>query len=247
MPFGPSLSAVANDHFAFVSAAEAPEEPQDRRLDAVEAAIAKLQTGMESLLSRLPGAGDLQGQADPVPEPRAKASAAPPAGGVGAVGKPLPGLDPAVVRSARAAGVPEAQLQRMSAMVSHARRLPAEPPRPGISPLDDEEEDLPAPDGGGDRATGNPLDTAVLKMSEILQHMHRDRRGGSVEDVLDRAEGGGDPTSVTLGAGKSKAAACQRLKTLLRTSPAEISRLIETQMNEDFTLAPSGPGLENLQ
>ena len=68
-----------------------------------------------------------------------------------------------------------------------------------------------------------------------------------MEDVLDRAEGGGDPTSVTLGAGKSKAAAYQRLKTLLRTSPAEISRLIETQMNEDFTLAQSGPGLENLQ
>ncbi|CAE7908987.1 unnamed protein product, partial [Symbiodinium microadriaticum] len=222
VPFGPSLSAVANDHFAFVSAAEAPEEPQDRRLDAVEAAIAKLQTGMESLLSRLPGAGDLQGQAAPVQEPRPKASAAPPAGGVSAVGKALPGLDPAVVRSARAAGVPEVQLQRMSAMVSNARRLPAEPPRQGISPLDDEDEDLPAPDGGGDRATGNPLDAAVLKMSEILQHMHRDRRGGSVEDVLDRAEGGSDPTSVTLGAGKSK-------------------------MNEDFTLAQSGPGLENLQ
>ena len=223
VPFGPSLSAVANDHFAFVSAAEAPEEPQDRRLDAVEAAIAKLQTGMESLLSRLPGAGDLQGQAAPVQEPRPKASAAPPAGGVSAVGKALPGLDPAVVRSARAAGVPEVQLQRMSAMVSNARRLPAEPPRQGISPLDDEDEDLPAPDGGGDRATGNPLDAAVLKMSEILQHMHRDRRGGSVEDVLDRAEGGSDPTSVTLGAGKSKAAAYQRLKTF-ENPPAHFSR-----------------------
>ena len=77
--------------------------------------------------------------------------------------------------------------------------------------------------------------------------MHRDRRGGSLEEVLDRAEGSTDPAGTALGGGRSKAAAYQKLRNLLRSSPAEISKLIETQMNEDFAAARSGPGLEGLQ
>eukprot|EP00439_Symbiodinium_sp_Y106_P041363 s7398_g5.t1 len=206
------------------------------------AAIGKLQSGMEALLARLPAASARDGPAADAGLPIQGSLGGKPKPGL----QPLPGLDPAVVKSARQAGVPEAQLQRMSALVSGARRLPAEPQRPGAPVLDDEEL-VQAPDGGGVGTASTPLDHAVLKMSEILQLMHRDRRGGSLEEVLDRAEGSTDPAGTALGGGRSKAAAYQKLRNLLRSSPAEISKLIETQMNEDFAAARSGPGLEGLQ
>ena len=108
------------------------------RLEAVESAIGELRSGMDQLLSRLPAGSAHQGVAAgggaaALPKSRA-ASQAPGAGA-------LPGLDPAVVRSARQAGIPEAQLTKMSQLVQGARKLPAEPRKKVMDPLDDEEEE----------------------------------------------------------------------------------------------------------
>ena len=118
--------------------------------------------------------------------------------------------------------------------------MPAEP-RKGISdPLDDEEDEADDPPESG---RGSQLQTAVVQMSKILQRMTRDRKATNLEDVLDRADGRLD-VGASSSTGRSKAAAYQRLKTLLRTSPSKVSRSIEACMQEDFNLAQSGPGLE---
>ena len=120
--------------------------------------------------------------------------------------------------------------------------MPAEPRKGITDPLDDEEDEADAgdpPENGG----GNQLQTVVVQMSKILQRMTRDKKVTNLEDVLDRADGGME-RGASSSSGRSKAAAYQRLKTLLRTSPSEVSRSIESCMQEDFNLAQSGPGLE---
>ena len=158
--------------------------------------------------------------------------------GVGA----LPGLDPAVVRSARQAGIPEAQLTKMSQLVQGARKLPAEPRKTVLDPLDDEEEEAEVGAevvaGGGDA-----LQAAVLQMSQILQVMHKDRRSGTLEEVLERADGPSEATSSSQVGGRSKGAAYLKLRGLLRTAPQEVWQSIERCMQEDFMLAQTGPGL----
>ena len=173
------------------------------------------------------------------PGPKAKAGVGSRAGP--AVEAGLPGLDPAVVKSARLAGIPEAQLEKMSKLVGGARKLPVEPRGGGLDPLDDEEEEDGAearPGKGG----GSELETVVVQMSRILQHMHKDKKPGNLEDVLDRADGGSDPSGASSSGGRSKAAAYQKLKSLLRSSPAEISKAVERCMSEDFTLSQRRAG-----
>ena len=107
-PLGASLTAVASEHFAFHSAHEYEEEamPADRtteRLQAVESAISELKAGIQTLLDRKAGGN---------PAPETKPGGKEPEGtnpgvGAGRGGGSLPGLDPAVLRSARMAGVPE--------------------------------------------------------------------------------------------------------------------------------------------
>ncbi|CAE7822324.1 unnamed protein product, partial [Symbiodinium necroappetens] len=193
---------------------------------------------LEALLDRSAPEGNKDAPTNPGPKAKA---------GVGSRAGPgveagLPGLDPAVVKSARLAGIPEAQLEKMSKLVGGARKLPVEPRGGGLDPLDDEEEEDGAearPGKGG----GSELETVVVQMSRILQHMHKDKKPGNLEDVLDRADGGSDPSGASSSGGRSKAAAYQKLKSLLRSSPAEISKAVERCMSEDFTLSQSGPGL----
>ena len=49
-----------------------------------------------------------------------------------------------------------------------------------------------------------------------------------MEEVLERAEGSTDQAGSALGGGRSKAAAYQKLRGLMKSSPAEISKLIES-------------------
>ncbi|CAE7842292.1 unnamed protein product, partial [Symbiodinium sp. KB8] len=241
-PLAASLTAIAGEHFSFHSAQEYAEGEEELgvpdRLAAVENAISELRSGIQALLDRSAPDGNKDAPANP--GPKAKAGVGSRAGP--AVEAGLPGLDPAVVKSARLAGIPEAQLEKMSKLVGGARKLPVEPRGGGLDPLDDEEEEDGAearPGKGG----GSELETVVVQMSRILQHMHKDKKPGNLEDVLDRADGGSDPSGASSSGGRSKAAAYQKLKSLLRSSPAEISKAVERCMSEDFTLSQSGPGL----
>ena len=80
---------------------------------------------------------------------------------------------------------------------------------------------------------------AVLQMTKILTAMQKDR-SNDLENLLDRSDGGGDGASGS-GGSRSKSAAFQKLKTLLKTAPEQISASIETLMSEDFAQVQSGP------
>ena len=83
-------------------------------------------------------------------------------------------------------------------------------------------------------------------MSRILDVFHWDKKASNLEDLLDRADGG-DASQGSTGGGRSKAAACNRLRALLTKDPQEISRSIEGLMAEDFLLSQSGPEQEDVR
>ena len=261
VPFGPALSSIASEHFAFVTAGEGgseapegygaeaagdehPEEEElswEDRLTGLESGLTRMQKSIEQLLS----AGK---EKPPLP-----VSEAPLGGGVGlAKGKAvLPGLDPTVVVAARQAGIPEDQLRRMSDLAmtgagpKSARPVTAKAkakPRDALDESEEEAEDVSPPDG---LALSDPVSQAVVTMSKILAGMQKDReKSNDLEHLLDRADGGGGEGAGGLGATRSKAAAYQKLRALLRNAPEQISASIEGLMSEDFAQVQSGPRQE---
>ena len=252
-PYGPSLSAIAGERFAFVTAAEngseapggEPSEPPE------EQSWEQRLTGLEAGLSRLQSSLDLLARS-----PNKAAEPPPPAAGIGEVSRAapglnregLPGLDPTVVGAARQAGIPEEQLQKMSllAMQGVTERQPrpgAPKPKATVQAALDESEDEAPDEGAQLEASGSPMELAVLQMSKILANMQKDRNS-DLENLLDRADGGGEGASGS-GAGRSKSAAYHKLKGLLKTAPEQIGASIEQLMSEDFAQVQSGPRQQN--
>ncbi|CAE7939205.1 unnamed protein product, partial [Symbiodinium sp. KB8] len=155
LPYGPSLSAIAADHFAFLTAAEDPIE----------------EGGSENAAGAPPGL---------TRPPR------------------LAGLDPGVVDAARAAGVPEGQLVRMSQMAASARgRLGGRAkaaPRRAADPLDESDDEVARVAGEGDGlVSGSQLSQAMIQISQVLKAMHSEReKRNDLEELLDRADGASD-------------------------------------------------------
>ena len=89
-------------------------------------------------------------------------------------------------------------------------------------------------------AEGGPMAQAVIQMSKILTAMQKDR-SNDLENLLDRADGGGGEAVSGAGGSRSKSAAYLKLKALLRASPEQISASIESLMAEDFAQVQSGP------
>ena len=259
VPFGPALSSIASEHFAFVTAAEGgseapdgaeaagdehPEEDElswEDRLTGLESGLTRMQQSIEQLLAAEKG------------KPTLPVEQASQGGGVGPIkGKAvLPGLDPTVVVAARQAGIPEEQLRRMSDLAmtgagqKTARPSPAKAkakPRDALDESEEEAEDASPPDGP---ALSDPVSQAVVTMSKILAGMQKDReKSNDLEHLLDRADGGGGEGAGGLGATRSKAAAYQKLRALLRNAPEQISASIESLMAEDFAQVQSGPRQE---
>ena len=235
-PFGPSLSAIASEHFAFHTPAEegaqdqgpAGEEAWEDRLTRLEAGMLKVQESMQLMLDGAPitdrrapsgsGVGDIG--------PRPQASAKP----------HLAGLDPAVVEAARAAGIPEDQLTRMSQLATKGAKAPgakakakAKLPLLPEDPLDESEDDVAAAEGGGALVEGSQPGAGAERKNDL-------------EELLDRADtGGGEALGSGSSGSRSKSAAYLKLRGALRSSPELISGSIESLMEEDFTGAQSGP------
>ena len=255
-PYGPSLSAIAGEHFAVVtgvegSARDADEEPApslpgeqepswEERLTGLEAGLSRLQQSLDRFVS---GAGKAT-----LPRERgeARGSAVPGAPGLGA--PKLPGLDPAVVAAARQAGIPEEQLAKMSQLVTigggaaPGKGAPKAKTfaRTAALNLLDESEAEEENEQTAAVAEGGPMAQAVIQMSKILTAMQKDR-SNDLENLLDRADGGGGEAVSGAGGSRSKSAAYLKLKALLRASPEQISASIESLMAEDFAQVQSGP------
>ena len=264
LPYGPSLSAIAADHFAFLTAAEDPIEEGgsenaggvegqawEQRLRSLEQGMRQLQTSMQALVDGVPLSRE---------EPAGPSAEAASAAGVGAfLGAPpgltrpprLAGLDPGVVDAARAAGVQEDQLVKMSQMAASGRgRLGGRAkaaPRRAADPLDESDDEVARGAGEGDGPiSGNQISQAMIQISQVLKAMHSEReKRNDLEELLDRADGASDALGGAGSSGRSKAAAFHKLRGILRTSPELIAASIEALIAEDFSLAQSGPSLED--
>ncbi|CAE7255205.1 unnamed protein product [Symbiodinium sp. CCMP2592] len=248
-PYGPSLSAIASEHFAFLTLAEEGGPPHvesggegsawEHRLTRLEAGLAKMQESMQALLDGAPlsdGASQGRGIGSLAEAPSRRPA--------------LAGLDPSVVEAARKAGVPEEQLVRMSRLATKSGKLSEAKARPKakaqavrLDPLDEsEDEALPGAGGTGAAGASDPVSLAVVQIGQVLQALHRERdRKNDLEDLLDLADSGaGEALGATTGGSRSKTAAYLKLRGVLRSSPELISSSIVNLIHEDFVGAQTG-------
>ncbi|CAE7942312.1 unnamed protein product, partial [Symbiodinium necroappetens] len=163
-PYGPSLSAMASEHFALTPAEEVVQGgfagEEENRLTRLESGMQRVQEGLRPLLDGAPlsveatapsvaGVGDLSGgRASPAQRPL------------------LAGLDPAVLE----AGEDESSGAIAFGPRRPARRVPGRRCGPG---------------GSGDRVS-----LAVVQIGQVPKAMQREReKKNDLEDLLERAEG----------------------------------------------------------
>ena len=244
-PYGPSLTSAARDLFAFQSAAEelpvpsgAAEAEADLtdKVQNIEAAVLGLQGGLEAIRQQLARSGEGEAAQKGIP-PR------PGGGGRAKPEKRVEGLDPTVLVAARAAGVPQAQLERMGELARQGGKL-GDGARAAASPLSESEEE----DDAGKEMEAQPenVSEAICKMTEILGQLAKSRRGGTLEELLERGETA-DPTSSSTSGGSSRGAAYAKLVSLLKEDPEKISRSVLKLMAEDYGAHQTAPGLDGVQ
>ncbi|CAE7224208.1 Ap1g1 [Symbiodinium sp. CCMP2456] len=242
-PYGPSLTTAVRDLFAFVSAAEEPtavptgepEEGLSGKVKNIEAAVLGLQGGLDAIRARLEG-GQKGAAASKVGAKRKAHSSMP-----RPRGSHIPGLDPAVLAAARAAGVPEDQLERMGELARQPGRL-GDGARAAASALSESEGEEEEPEKGAEAP--EDVSAAICKMTQILDRLAKSRKGGSLEDLLDRGEGA-EGASGSAG-GTSKAAAYAKLSGLLKEDPSRISSVLKL-MAEDYGARTTAPGLDGVK
>ena len=185
----------------------------------------------------------------PKPKPQSRKVGAP---------EEFPTLDAGVVRAALQAGVSRQSLEQMSRLVSKnpkGAKLADLNPALSLDPLSEDEEgeadqdgDCPLdPDDGSALHSGDPVQSAVMKLTDIVQTLSEDRRKKSNQSTLDAAldqvSGASVPESSGLGYGKRSAAARRSLRALLNDNPADIYGFIERLMWEDISSQTLGPGI----
>lgn len=237
LPYGESLVAVAKDHFTFLSLSEqaGEEAPQElgQRMRVVEEGLLKLQSSLDKLLA--PAAPEK-------PSPHTAFRKRPSGGDQDALRAP-PGLDPLVAKHALQAGVSAKALEEVAALGGIPLSRPHQKTSPAPQELtsdEDEEEDLGALEGG----SADPIALAVTQMSKVLKEMHRDRRqrkGSTLDGILDRAESGGTKEGLSFSC--SKAGAFRALQGLLKSNPTLIYEELERRLQEDWELDGVRPGM----
>ena len=222
IPFGPSLVEVSEEHFAFHSAeGERAPEPEEAPGDHMEARMQEIEKGMRVVQESLAALVENSKTPAKKVEAEARKSALRPA--------PLPGLDPAVVLSAREAGIPEDQLRRLSGLLAKGNKM-EDAPRPkkaaertsAGNPLSESEaepafEDLEE-DAAGE-TSGAPVEQALVQLTKIVGSLAKDKekKTKDLEALLDGVEPEGE--SSTTSTGKGKAAVYKRLKACLQSDP----------------------------
>ena len=262
LPFADALVQVAQDHFAFFSAAEEADgakEPElgsaglDGRVQHLEIMIQNMNATLASLVPTTP---KVTFQEAPPPAvarklPTAKKKVKEEERPQEAGGEKYPDLDPGVVNAALQAGVEPSALAEMQALITKnpkgvkALRQARAPPLAtnDLSESEEaEEEEHGSPDGSGD-----PVASALTKLTKIVSRLSADKkkRGTSsrLEVALDGALlGHGGESSSSLG-GKKSAVARRILRGTLHESPEEIYHLIEKLMAEDVLSQTLQPGL----
>lgn len=153
------------------------------------------------------------------------------------------GLDPAVVASAREAGVTEGQLREVANLVRKETKLTDLPPRVHgkknvLSESEDEEEpELLEAVEGGEQETTPAMEKAVLQLTKIVGSLTKKKSSG-LEALLDNLEGGDSGGS---------SSSYQKLRKSLVETPKFLYETIESLMDEDFAHVRAGPGLASVE
>ena len=247
MPYGPALANVADEHFAFLSAVSgqaegAAEKPLAQRMEDLEQNFQTILGKLDRLAPGPSGEGAQAAGARPKAAPgRAEAR------GLG--GAKLGGLDPAVVASAKQAGISEEQLRLVGDLMKRDTRL-HDLPEPkhrknALSESEDEEEELV--EDGVLTTDSPPLEKAVLQLTKIMDTLaKRKHKGRGIEAIFDNLDGAVDG-SASSSSGKSKAAAYKKLKNALQENPKYLFEVIEELMDQDFAHVRAGPGLSSVE
>ena len=251
IPFGGSLFAVTNDHFAFFSAESDPaagvgSQDLSGRMDRMEATMASLAESLSQLVQQ--------------PQKRPSALRTPGTSGVAHGQKDrvhFMGLDPSVAAAASSAGVGQAAQEEMSRLLSGSlagskKLLEASPKKKTVRQILSEEEDMeeetePDEDAGLPDPALPPMEKAVSQLAEILEALTADKvrkqKTSKLEAALDSATSSATQDGMSLGAGKKAAAARRTLRQALVDSPEEIYGVIERLMLEDLTSRPTAHGV----
>lgn len=253
LPTAESLVAAAELHFHFVSAAsevpaaEAAAPGVDQRLAELEKSVSAIAQNLKDLVGAKAGA--VSAKAKPAAAPKAQSCApqAPP--GLGAAESGYPGADPEVVRAARAAGVPEAQIAEMVRVVTRGRPkladLPAKTKKAKVpNPLSESEDEVPEEEVGDAAAVAqDPIATAVTKLTQIASQLVGDKKKDkSLDALLDGAGTAGSTEASSVPSSRKYAAVLRALRSALRTQPQAIYQVVEQNMEADFMVRNQMPG-----
>ena len=249
LPTVESLAELVDKHFAFVTASSGGAAAGSKRTGSLDQRLQALEASVEKLVERL-------GEPAAHPRPSALKSTskaapclAPP--GLAVDVQVVEGLDLEVVRSARAAGIPEEQIQEMASVAKKGRPRLADLPVPVRKPkvvgeLSDSEEDADvglqtAAETGA--SSTDEVAAAVTKLTQIASYLTMQRqKSRSLDALLDGAGGVAmGESSTSLGSKKYSAALRALRKTLLK-QPEEISKVVEKNLTEDFQMMAQLPG-----
>ena len=247
IPFGPALASVAEENFAFASAASDMEafpsmEGGPAEAAGLEGRVEKMESALEQiqeLLQRGLGASSAAQTRKPALRPTGQTR-------VRFQEKPteIKGLDPTVVSSALQAGIPEEQLVTLSGLLKKTSKMedvPRQKPSRGVlSESEDEEEEpeLVGEESTPDEVSREPhpaVAKAVVQLTKIVGSLAtQTSKQKDLDSLLDMAEGGSADSSSSSSSSRSKAAAFKKLRSALSEAAEKLSKTIEEAIDEDF-------------
>ena len=259
VPFAESLVTLADEKFSFLSAmsgaegdGEKPSDPSSKAKKASDPAldrIARLEEGMVAIqtsLQELLSQRNTVAAAPPVmtPKPKEKAKRPEEDG--------LEALDPQVVQSALISGIDRKQLEEFNRLVAaHKPKLTDTPAqRKGArGPVNilGESEDEAVPEIDEEALAADPgaaFQTAIVKLTSIVQNLSSKKKGRSIEDLLDDslAVGEASSSSSSISSNRRHSYLLKVLRQSLKEAPEEIYKVIEGRMLADFGAQESAPG-----
>ena len=240
LPAADALVAVADERFSFLTAESGngnppvPKDPEDTagRLAAVEEALISLKNSMAELTKQ-------QSSPKSNPKPEITPKTATPVRDVSG----YVGLEPQVVRSALAAGVPSAKKTKLTDAPAGAANKHVKFDVLG-EPLEEVEQAAEVVHDSADEAQ-DPVHRAVCKLTSIVENLagQSKKKSRLLEDALDEVGVSQDASSSSNShSTRRHSAVLCSLKKALTDSPEEIFQVIEKRMLDDFGSRASSPG-----
>lgn len=257
LPYAQAMVDAVFDRFGLKELLD--PQPMEARLTAMEGRFSSLEQGVQELLAMQRGGGFVSAQeyVEDAPPPAASRAAARPSArpqqaevaappGLGG-GYGFAGLDPGAVNAAMRAGIPAEQLQKMADLLGKKPSKLEDYPRqnPAAEIFGDTEDDAADVGEAQDALQDAPQDAvgkALVKLTTIVGQLakQKDESADLRDGVGGGASGLGESSSSM---GKRHALVRQNLQKTFRNDPERIWRVIERNMEEEYNMSNSRPGL----